>query len=109
MRSEPREERRRAHEKHQIEFETKRNAWASRTRENIAQNKTKLSKAQDARDRTREHIRDLRNKLSESTTDKWITIHGEWLAEAQAKLNDIESNIERIEGWINEDERKLYS
>jgi hypothetical protein len=103
------EERRAATARKQREFEDRRDAWRSRVSQNIRNNRDKLESAQGALSRTRDRIREVSYKLSETTSDKWRDIFVGWLAEAQAKEQDIEESIERIRGWIAEDEAKLNS
>lgn len=100
-------ERRQANERRRAENERKREAWEERTRANMQRNREKLSKAEGARDRTLDRIRDIEDKISETTSEKWQGIFSEWLSEAHAKLVDIEESIDRIKGWISEDEDRL--
>lgn len=102
-----RESRREEHERRRAEFERKRANWIERVRSNIARNREKLSNAEGALDRTRDRIRDIEAKLYDTDSDKWQSIFSEWLDEARDKERDIEESIDRIEGWIREDEDKL--
>ena len=102
-----REERREASERKHQEFERKRAEWIDRVHANIRKNQSKLEKAENALGHTRDRIRDLEEKIYETTSEKWQGIFSEWLDEARSKEQDIEESIERIAGWISEDERKL--
>lgn len=102
------EERRAASQRKREEFEAKRAAWEAKTRANIAKNREKLDKAESARDRTRENIRDLESKMYETKSATWQDRYSGWIDEARAKLSDIEESIDRLNSWIREDEEKLY-
>lgn len=101
------EKRREANEVRQREFEQKREAWRSKTRANLERNRERLAKAQGAAARVRDRISENEDKLRETESAKWEGIFSEWIAEGYDKLADIESSIERLEGWIAEDEDKL--
>ena len=102
-----REERREASQRKREEFESKRAEWIQRTRANIDRNREKLSKAEYALDRTRDRISEIQDKIRETDSPKWEGIFSEWLDQAREKERDIEESIDRIEGWIREDEDKL--
>jgi hypothetical protein len=101
--------RREAAARRRCEFEERRDAWRQHVLQNIRNNREKLDGALNALSRTRDRIKDIEDKLSETRSDKWRGIFSEWLAEARAKESDIEGSVERIRGWIDEDERKLNS
>ncbi|WP_115547522.1 hypothetical protein [Sphingorhabdus pulchriflava] len=101
------DQRRQEYEAKQAEFESKRAQWIERTNANIRRNQEKLSNAEDALNRVRNRISELEDKLYETNSEKWQGIFSEWLEEARSKERDIEESIERIEGWIREDEDKL--
>lgn len=100
-------ERRDANERRRTEIAEKRSAWEERTRANISRNRENLSKAEAARARTLGRIREIESKLAETTSDRWQSIFSEWLSDAQNKLRDIEGSIDRIEGWIREEQERL--
>jgi hypothetical protein len=102
-----RDERRQATQARREEFERKRADWIDRVRSNLARNREKLAKARGALERNRDRIEEIEGKLYETNSPKWEGIFSEWLEEARAKERDIEESIERIEGWISEDEDKL--
>lgn len=102
------QERREASQRKREEFERKRSEWVDHVQSNIRRNREKLEKANAALEHTRDRIRDLEDKLSETTSPKWEGLYSEWLDEARSKERDIENSIERIAEWISEDERKLY-
>ncbi len=78
-----------------------------KARANIDANLERLRKAANALERQRDHADELRSKIAETTSAKWEAIWSEWLSEAEDKIDDIEQQIERIQGWIEEDERRL--
>lgn len=102
-----REARRDASERKHQEFERKRAEWIDRIHENIRKNQSKREKAENALEKTRDRIRDLESKLYETTSEKWQGLFSEWLEEARSKERGIEESIDRISGWIIEDEHKL--
>lgn len=74
---------------------------------NISKNKEKLDKATNALEKIKDSRRNLRDKISESYSDNWKRKAEGWLDEMDDKINDIEASIERIRGWIAEDQNKL--
>lgn len=100
-------ERREASQHRREEFERKRGEYIARVRDNLNSNRERLWKAETALERTRDRIRDLEGKLSETNSPKWENLFSEWLTEARSKERDIEDTVERIIGWISEDEAKL--
>lgn len=100
-------QRRQAQEQRRAENQEKRRQWEQKTRDNISRNKDKLEKALYARNKTIEHIRELEDSLSEPNSRKWQLIREGWLEEAHQKLASIEESIDRIRGWIYEDEQRL--
>lgn len=102
-----REERRAASQHRREEFERKRSEWIDRVHANIASNREKVRKAQGALDRVRAHIEETETKLANTTSEKWTTIFSEWLEKDHEKESEIEESVERIRGWIEDDEGKL--
>jgi hypothetical protein len=102
-------DRRAAGQQRREEFEQKRSDWLGRVRANIASNRDKLAGARGALERTRDRIEEIEGKISDTDSAKWEGIFSEWLDEARDKERNIEESIERIEGWISEDEDKLNS
>lgn len=85
----------------------RRRSWEESVRERLEKNYERLSKAEAARDRVSEHIRELEQSIEDSWSDGYRDRASEWLSEEEDKLRDIEAHIERIESWIEEDEAKL--
>ncbi len=78
-----------------------------RIESNLSSNREKLSKAKDALYRFERNRDELRDKIYESTNYNWKSKAEGWLDEANDKISDIKDQIDRIEGWINEDIDKL--
>lgn len=74
---------------------------------NISKNTEKLYKAMDALEKVKDSRRNLRDKISESYNENWKSKAEDWLDEMDDKISDIEASIERIRGWISEDQDKL--
>lgn len=89
------------------ERERNHSEYIARVERNIEKNKERLRKASNALERQQERAQDIRSKIRETSSEKWEGIFSEWLSEAESKIDDIESSISQISGWIDEDERKL--
>lgn len=87
--------------------ETRRGDRLERCRANLEKNREKYRNTASALERFRSKASDLRDKISGSTSDKWIGIWSGWLSETENKIDDIESQLRRIDEWIEEDERRL--
>jgi predicted RNase H-like nuclease (RuvC/YqgF family) len=87
--------------------ELRRSERAERCRANLERNRDKYRRTADALERFRDKAEELRDKISSSTSDKWIEIWSGWLSETEAKIDDIESQLRRIDEWIEEDEKRL--
>ena len=87
--------------------ESKKQEFIDRINRNIVKNKHNLEKANDALERQESRLSDLQYKLSDTESDKWRGIFSEWISECEDKIYDIKNSIERISGWIDEDEEKL--
>ncbi len=102
------QERREASQRKREDFERKRAQWINHVQSNIRKHREKLEKAEAALNHIRDRISDLEDKLSETTSPKCEGLFSVWLEEARSKERDIEDSIERIVGWIADDETKLY-
>jgi hypothetical protein len=80
---------------------------AERCRANLEKNREKYRNTAAALERFQSKASELRDKISESTSEKWIGIWSGWLAETESKIDDIEAQLRRIDEWIDEDERRL--
>lgn len=99
---------------HQARHDEKQEQWRSKRREiiagverNLEKNREQLRKATDALRHNRDRADGLRDKIRETRSPKWEGIYETWLAETEAKIDDIENHISRIQGWIEEGERRL--
>lgn len=101
------EKRREAQGQRQREYQERHDAWRERVSANLQRNREKLAKAQAAASHTRDRISENEDKLRDTDSPKWEGIFSEWIEGDIAKLADIEDSIDRLEGWIAEDEDKL--
>lgn len=81
--------------------------FKNRVRSNLTQNYERLQKAKDALENCRNQAAVLRNEIASAWNEDWRGRREGWLAELEDRTVDIEKSIERIEGWIEEDEMKL--
>jgi len=81
--------------------------FQERVRNNLNKNYERHRKATDALHRVRNQADDLRERISSAWNDSFIDRASEWLSEAEDKISDIETSIQQIEDWIEEDEAKL--
>lgn len=99
---------------HQARHAEKQTQWRSKRREiiagverNLEKNREQLGKTSDALRHNRNRADELRDKIRETTSAKWEGIFETWLSETEAKIDDIENHMTRIQGWIEEGERRL--
>jgi hypothetical protein len=85
----------------------RRGERAERCRANLEKNREKYRNAANALERFRNKASELRDKISESNSDKWTGIWSGWLSETESKIDDIEDQLRRIDEWIEEDEKRL--
>jgi hypothetical protein len=98
-------------------YEQKQQAWQekqeksrqikARIESNLESNKEKLYKAKNALDHFERKRDDLKDKIYDSHSENWKSKAEGWLDEFNDKIRDIESQIDRIEKWIEEDRDKL--
>lgn len=98
---------REARDQRRHQHEEKRRAIIAKVEANLDKNRDELRRAKAALERTQERISELRDKISGTNSEKWQNIWGEWLEEAERKADDIEQHIDRIRGWISENEGRL--
>jgi len=91
----------------QRQFQSKRDELRANARRNIDENRQRLAKAADALSRCRRQRDDLREKIANAWSDNFRDRHEQWLSEALDREADIERSISRIQGWIEEGERRL--
>jgi len=105
-----------SNELEQIKYE-KQKAWEERqerkrqakerVENNLEKNKGKLENAKDALERFEKQKANLEEKIESAYSDNYREKHEEWLDEVNEKISRVEEQIERLEGWIREDEQKL--
>jgi hypothetical protein len=92
---------------HHQAHEAKKDDRRQHLESNLAKNKEMYHRASAALERFRDKAVELRDKISSSNSDKWTGIWSGWLAETEAKIDDIESQLRRIDSWIEENEEQL--
>lgn len=85
----------------------KQENFQSRVKQNLENNYERHRKATDALRACERNADELRDKISSAYNDGWASDARGWLSELEDKILDIERSIEKIEGWIQEDEEKL--
>lgn len=101
------EQRRQAHEQHQIEWENKRNEYRVRVEARIENLEAKVDKARNALSRQHDHLDKLESQYSEAWNESFKDRCSVWIDEAKDKIRDIEASIDRMEGWLDEERTKL--
>lgn len=91
----------------QQEHAEKQAAWERKTRDRIADNRERISRLQNARDKVQQNIRDNEAKAAEAWSDDFRDRVQSWIAEGYESLAELDEKIDRIRGWIAEDEAKL--
>lgn len=89
------------------EHSERRAGMIRRLEDDLERNRERLAKSLDALSRQEAHAAELRQKVADSTSAKWLTIHESWLEDAEVKIRDIEASVERIREWLHENERRL--
>lgn len=95
------------HEASQAEWRSKKRAIASKIEANLDKNREQFRKTTEALNRNRARADELRGKIRDTTSSKWEGIFETWLAETEAKIDDIERHLNQIQEWIEEGERRL--
>lgn len=91
----------------QQEREAKHTQFIERIERNIAKNEEKLANANDALERAEARLADLQEKFDTAWNDGYKERCSEWITECEAKIESIKESISRLEGWLEEDKRKL--
>lgn len=81
--------------------------FQARVRANLERNHERHRKAAYALQSHRMRAEELRDRIASAWNEDWKDKAYVWLSELEDKIRDIEDSIERIEGWIREDEEKL--
>lgn len=87
--------------------DTRRGDALTRARENLERNRERFEKAANALRSMRNSQEDLQDKIASSWNDEWAEKAQGWLSELEDKIADTEKSVERIEGWIEEDQRRI--
>lgn len=95
------------HRARQAQWEQRQAERSARIRANIEKNRDGLSKAIGALHRQEARAEEIRDKMRETNSPKWVSIYSEWLSETATKIDDIESSIRRLREWIDEGEQQL--
>jgi hypothetical protein len=101
--NEAKEDRKRDYEERQERKERAKNSLI----ENIENNREKLEKAERALTKQESHRDDLEEKLESAYSDGFRERCEGWLDECNDKINDIESYIDKLKGWIEDGEDRL--
>ena len=101
------EERRRAWEARQREREEKHRSFVARVEANIEKLEAKIAKAEDALERQRSHLSELQNKYREAWNDEFRDRCGEWIEEAEERIQSIENSINQWKEWLEQEHDKL--
>ncbi len=91
----------------QQEHTEKQAAWEEKTRARIENNRERVARLQNAREKVQQNIYDNESKLADAWNDDFRDRVQSWINEGYENLADIEEKIERMNGWISEDEAKL--
>ena len=83
--------------------------FITKVQANINRNSEKLVKAVEALRRCKCHAIDLQEKLREAKSENFRDVVEGWIEENSDKRADIQTHIQRLESWIDEDTRKLGS
>jgi len=79
----------------------------AKTEGNLEKNREKYQKASEALEHYRNKASDLRDKINDGGSEKWMGIWAEKLEEAEEKITSIEEQLSRLQEWIEEDARRL--
>jgi len=102
------EEKKREREERRRERETRHEEFVARVRANIEKLEDKLERARNALSRNEAHLDKLRSYYDTAWSDKFRDLCSGWIDECEDKTASIREHIERLEGWIEEERRKLY-
>lgn len=100
-------ERQRAADAYFAEKRERHEAWRDRTLANVRGNQERKSRLEDVLSHKRSHLDDLSDKLADARSDDYRSRVLGWIEEERSAIGDIEQQIARIEGWIDEDLNKL--
>jgi len=101
------ETRQRNRELRQAEYEAKRSNFIEHVKGNISKLEDKLEKAKSALERQEAHLEKLRSDYEEAWNDSFKDRCSDWIDEAETRIESIKESIERLEGWISEEQEKI--
>lgn len=94
-------------EERRREREIKQQQFVERVRANIRKLEDKLDNARSALSRNEVHLNKLRDDYASAWNDGFRDRCSGWIDECEDKIRSIREHIERLEGWIDEERRKL--
>lgn len=94
-------------EERRREREIKHQQFVGRARENIRKLEDKLYNARNALSRHEAHLDKLRGDYDSAWSDSFRDRCSGWIDECEGKISSIREHIERLDGWIDEERRKL--
>lgn len=97
----------RAWEERKHEREAKRQDFIARVETNIDKLEEKLEKAKAALSKQESTLDDLKEKLESAWSENFRDRCSSWIEECETRIQDINSHIERMEGWLQEERSKL--
>jgi len=89
------------------ESQSKRDDFIARTRRNIAKNQERLEKQYTFLQHLEQNHSKNMDQLYEAKGDDFRNTVQGWIDETEEKISDTRQSITEIEGWIEEDQRKL--
>jgi hypothetical protein len=101
------EQRQREREARRVEREEKHRLFVERVEANIEKLEDKLSNSKSALERQEAHLDDLQSKYLEAWSDGFRETCTGWIEEAETRIASIKEHIERLEGWIEQERKKL--
>ena len=102
------------HESHQARFEKgqkerreKREKFVKRVSANITKLRGKLSNAENALARAEANLRKIKGQRAEAWSDSFRSKCDGWIFEETDRTRNIREHIDRIKGWIRDEEDKI--
>lgn len=78
-----------------------------KAKNNKASNTDRLEKALKAVVRVRTNIAENEVKRASAQSDKWRDLFGQWVREGEVQARDVEKQVDRLRGWIEEDRQRI--
>lgn len=98
----------RFHQERRAEKEAKHEVWESRMRTNLSKLEDRLERLESALDHRRNVLSNLEDQRSSAWSDSYIERVDGWISEEEDRIADIERKIDQVKDWISEIEEKLY-